>query len=625
MSVEALHGDPIAPGIAVGSLRIRSRAYCNPPPISSAVNPLDEVARFRHRVDLVEREIQEAIERLESEALRMEAEIMQTHLAMLRDPELLRQVPEAIRECGSRAEVAVERVLEGMAATLSQAEDPVLSERAADLRDLAMRLADGLSERGTAGPGAPGDETEHAVLALPDLMPSVVLEARDRGVVGFVVACGTSVSHAAILAKSFGLPVVRVARLDSLTPYAGRNVLVWGGGEVLVEPTDAELQQCSPREQDVPVERSAGAPRIGVWISIVDPDQLESLDWTGVDGVGLYRSEALFMRLREDFPSEEAQFEAYRRLFELAGPRPVVFRTADLGADKPVEHLLLGPQENPCLGLRAHRLFHFHPEILITQVRAVLRAAYGGHRLRLMYPMIESIDQLRFVQGLVARAAQSLADEGQRFQRDFLQGVLIETPSAVWGFQRLLEGIDFASIGTNDLVQYLFAVERNAANVADLYQPEHPITLQVIHSLAEQAAAAGKPLSVCGEMAADASMLPVLVGLGVTDLSVAAGVVNAVRRKLGTLDAAGCSEFAGQCLRADSLAQVRTLIGRSSLEGNGGRAMVREGEALDPVCGMVVNTRETDYVARMGGVAHYFCSKSCLTRFLSGADPHHAT
>ena len=618
VSVETFLGEPIAPGFAVGPLRVGKRCTSIPRSVDSAASdPCSEIDRFQRQVCELEREITEAVERLESAALHAEAEIMRTHLMLLRDPELHGQVRELIEISRYGAEAAVEQVLENLAAMLGYAEDPVLAERAADVRDLAMRLAAGFSQQGISDPAAAESETRDAILALPELMPSIVLEARDRGVVGFVVGRGTSVSHGAILAKSFGIPVVRVARLESVAQFSGRQVLVWGGGEVLVEPTETELAERRPSEQIPPDEgRKAGVP-IRVWVSIVDPDQLEALDWTGIEGVGLYRSEALFMRHRQAFPSEEVQFQTYRKLFDLAGDRPVVFRTTDLGADKPVEHMRLGPQENPCLGLRAHRLFRFHPEILITQIRALLRAAVGAHELRLMYPMIESIDQLRFVQGLVDEAIQSLGDEGQTFQRDFRQGVLIETPSAAWSFARLLQAVDFASIGTNDLVQYLFAVERNAANVADLYQPEHPITLQVIHALAEQAARAGKPLSICGEMAADTTILPVLVGLGVTDISVAPGAGDNVRRGLESLDEAACQQLAKRCLEADSLADVRGLLGRSP-RINKRRPAMSETEAVDPVCGMVVSTSDNSYVVRLGGVAHYFCSRSCMTRFLSG-------
>lgn len=618
MSTDIVQGDSLAAGFALGPLRIPAGWTRIPLRTGSAVpDPRGEVDRFREQVEALGQEIEEAVGHLESEAFCDEAEILRVHLTMLRDPELHRQVLELIQCARHRAETAVEQVLESMAAMFACADDPILAERAADLRDLAMRLQARLGNRPVVDVGAAVGGSDGAILALPELLPSLVLEARDAGVAGFVVESGTSVSHGMILAKSFGIPVVRIQTLDALRPFAGRSVLVWGEGEVLVEPDEAELRARRPARETIPVARAPGAPQTRVWISIVDPRQLEIIDWTGIEGVGLYRSEALFLRYREDFPSEAEQLAVYRRLFRLAGHRPVVFRTADLGADKPVEHMRFGPQDNPCLGLRAHRLFRFHPEILLTQIRAVLQAAHGGHRLKLMYPMIESIEQLRFVQGLVDKAIQSLVDEGLAFQRDFLEGVLIETPSAAWSFGRLLAEVDFASVGTNDLVQYLFAVERNAANVADLYQPEHPIALQVIRSLAEQAAAAGKPLSICGEIAADTALLPVLVGLGVADISVATGAGDAVRQTLADLDAAGCERLAKRCLQADTVNEVRALLGKTSKDDEG-RPMVGEGEALDPVCGMVVYTRDTSYVLRVVGGTRYFCSKFCLDRFMSG-------
>lgn len=364
-----------------------------------------------------------------------------------------------------------------------------------------------------------------------------------------------------------------------------------------------------PPAETISDPRIAASMPARVWLSIVDPTQLEAVDWTGIEGIGLYRSEALFLRYREDFPDEHEQFATYRRLFRLAGRRPVVFRTVDLGADKPVEHMRLGPQDNRGLGLRAHRRFRFHPEILITQLRAVLRAACGDHRLCLMFPMLETVDQLRFVQGLLDEARHSLNAEGRPFQDDFRQGVLVETPSAAWSFGRLLEEVDFASVGTNDLVQYLFAVERNAVNVADLYQPEHPVVLQIIHSLAEQAVAAGKRFSICGEIVADPTMLPVLVGLGVTDVSVACGVADTVLNSLASLDEVWCKQLAGRCMQVDTVSQVRTLLGRPSSHSER-HPTVREGEALDPVCGIVVDARDTPYVLRVAGVAHYFCSEA---------------
>ncbi|HXK55692.1 MAG TPA: hypothetical protein PLZ16_03520 [Gammaproteobacteria bacterium] len=322
------------------------------------------------------------------------------------------------------------------------------------------------------------------------------------------------------------------------------------------------------------------------------------------------------MRHREDFPSEQEQFEVYRRLFRLAGRRPVVFRTVDLGADKPVEHMRFGPQINPSLGLRAHRLFRFHPELLITQIRALLRAASGDHRLRLMFPMLESIDQLRFVQSLVDKAIRSLVDEGTTFQNDFRQGVLVETPSAAWSFHRLLKEVDFASIGTNDLVQYLFAVERNTANVADLYLSEHPVVLQVIHHLTQIAADAGKPIFICGEMAADMSLLPVLVGLGLRDFSLAMGATAIAMRDLSGLNETACQRLAQQCLESDTVKDVQALLSKPHPQRETSQ-VVAEGDAVDPVCGMVVNINDTPYVFDAGKLSYYFCSRSCLDYFVN--------
>lgn len=615
MSTERFQGDPIAPGFAVGRLHLLEHEVGHgQPPSGRVTDPAAESDRFRGHVDALARQIEDAAARLESEALASEAEILRTHVLMLRDPDLHRQVIARIEAECHRAEVAVQRVLDDMSSLLGAAEDPVLAERASDLRDLSRRLAARLSDQIPIDLAALDDRAGDIVLMLPELLPSIVLEAREQGVVAFVVQYGTAVSHGAILAKSFGMPVMRVTSLDCLRPFAGRAALVSEGGEVVLEPSAAEVNALRASTEVVASAPLPAAPRAGVWTSIVDPEQLSTLDWSFVEGVGLYRSEALFMRHREDFPTEQEQLVAYRRLFELAGARPVVFRTVDLGADKPVAHMRFGPQDNPCLGLRAHRLFRFHPEILITQVRAVLRAAAGAHQLRLLFPMLETIEQLHFVRSLVEQAVQSLVDEGLAHQRDFRRGVLVETPSAAWSFGRFLPEIDFASIGTNDLVQYLFAVERNTANVSDLYQPDHPVALQVIHQLVRQAADAGKPLHLCGELAADTAMLPVLLGLGIRHFSVAPGRVAAVRTALGRLEEAACLRLAEGCLAAETAEEVRALLGRlpahrDEVRSIGGR------QAVDPVCGMVVTIGQTPYVLQLEGVTRYFCSAFCLRQF----------
>ena len=619
MSLDRIVGEPLSPGLECGHLRIVN----SPGPILSPLmlvnDTFQEESRLHRHILELTREIEKEKRKLETDGLSSEAEILGVHALMLQDPDVLRPIVELIRNSRQRAEHAVERALDHLAATLSEIPDPVLAERAADIRDLSIRLCARLQQH--FEPLLKNDMAG-AVVAMHELLPSLVLEARDAGVVGFVVETGTDVAHGAILAKSFGMPVVRIDSLSRLMPYEGAPLAICASGEVLVAPTQTEVDvrrfAVDGHRQSIEIDRLG----VGLWVSVLTPEQIENFPWDNVKGVGLYRSEALFLRHQDRLPDEETQVRVYRQLFENAGDREVVFRTLDLGADKKLAHMHFGPEENPSLGLRAHRLFRFHPEILATQIRAVLRAAHGDHRLSLLYPMLESIDAWRFMKGIVASVVQSLIDDGVPFKKDFLQGVLIETPSAVWCVDRFLEEADFLSVGTNDLVQYLFAVERGSVNVAHLYQADHPIVLQVIQHLVAHAASAGKRLSICGEMAADSSMIPVLLGLGVTDLSVPLGVLDTVRGRLGGLDLDSCRTLGQRCLAADGIDALRAEMGTSDSRRvrNG---TVAGGTAIDPVCGMVVRVGDAACTMRVGRTQYYFCSRACRERFAADGGSTH--
>ncbi|MFW6146064.1 MAG: phosphoenolpyruvate--protein phosphotransferase [Planctomycetota bacterium] len=620
MSEHIVQGEAISPGAASGTLYLPGRAASSARPAEvSSHSASEEIERFHHHVAALSDEIEQSAEELESEALAAEAQIMRSHLAMLRDPEFHRQVHELVRATRYAAEVAAEHVLRDVAAALRASESPALAERAIDLEDLALRLK--------ARMGAPEAYDlavdllgiEMPILAMPALLPSVVLQAKSLGVVGFIVERGTGVSHGAILARSFGLPAVRVSALAALEAAVGRRMLVDGNtGEILVAPGDEEVvAHVEPAAVSLPGARAGDLPA-ELWVSIIDPVQLEDFDWTGVAGVGLYRTEMLFLRHEHDFPTEAEQMDAYGRLFELAGGRPVVVRTADLGADKPVAHMSFGPQDNPYLGLRAHRLYRFHAEIFITQVRAILRAAAGDRHLRLMFPMVETLDQWYFLQGLLDQAVGTLQREGLDYQADFQQGILVETPSAAWGFAGLAKVIDFASVGTNDLVQYLFAVERGAANVQDFYQPEHPVVLDVLAVLAARAREAGVPLSICGEVAGDPTLVAVLVGLGIEQLSLAPAAISRVRERLRAIDPDEALRLAEACRQADTADDVRAILGRTGMAAPSESAQaVGHDQAVDPVCGMIISTRDNPHILRVGGVRHFFCSARCMRRFLT--------
>ncbi|MCP5414589.1 MAG: phosphoenolpyruvate--protein phosphotransferase [Chromatiaceae bacterium] len=617
MSLDRILGEPLSPGFQCGPLRILDVPRRMLDSLVLVTDTIREESRFHRQILELGREIQEEIRKLEAEGMHSEAEILGVHALMLQDQDVLRQVVDLIHNSRQRAEHAVEQVLNHLAAMLSEMPDPVISERAADVRDLAIRLRSRLLKQQEES--LVENDGGGAVMAMHELLPSFVLEARQAGVVGFVVETGTDVSHGAILAKSFGMPVVRIDSLSRLTSYEGLRLAICGSGEVLIAPTDTEVDDHRIAVAGHRRSTTSDRPDIGLWVSVLEPEQIANFPWADVKGVGLYRSEALFLRHRDNLPDEETQVRVYRQLFENAGEREVVFRTLDLGADKKVAHMHFGPEENPCLGLRAHRLFHFHPEILKTQIRAVLRAADGDHRLSLLYPMLESIDSWRFMKRIVQSAVQSLIDDGKPFQDDFLQGVLIETPSAVWSVDRFLDEADFLSVGTNDLVQYLFAVERGSVNVAHLYQADHPIVLQVIQHLVTHAVNAGKRLSICGEMAGDLDMIPVLVGLGITHLSVPMGMLDTVRCCLDEVDLEACRKLARQCLDADGVDALRAIMGTSdSTRRRGG--VVSSYAAVDPVCGMVVRVSDAACTLRVGGTRHYFCSQACLERFAADRD-----
>ena len=605
----------LSPGVTEGQLSILQSLteQSGSDVLHSLGDAETEVQRFHQQVAALADSLREVVARLEGESLSAEADIVRAHLTMLGDRKFHGRIEELVRRTGLAAHAAVSHVAQEMLQIFGSMKDPVLAERAADIKDLAMQLEERLRHPEPLDLAQILAHTSQPVLATRELLPSIVLQARTLGVRALVVERGTGFSHGAILARAFGMPAVRIAGLEALAENEGTRVLVdCQRSELLIEPDDKERKE-RLQTTIVPAESMRYHNRsVRLWVSIVDPLQLEAFDWREIEGVGLYRTETIFMEHRDDFPGEEEQVRVYRRLFELCGRRPATVRAADLGGDKPVSYLSASHEDNPYLGLRAHRVSRFLPELLITQVRAILRAAHGDHNLRILYPMVESLDTWQFIQKLVREAVDSLRAERLPFQQRFWQGVLIETPSAVWDFHRLLERVDFAAIGTNDLVQYLFAVERNNANVADLYQPEHPIVLQVLRHLVCQADKAGKHLSLCGEVARDTLLLPLLAGLGLKDLTVGTRSVPAVSERLCTLQMAECHRVAQRCLKADSVEQVREYLG--GMPQRDGQKIPR-GQAIDPVCSMAVRKAGNPYSVTQEGVTYYFCSGRCQGRF----------
>ena len=269
-------------------------------------------------------------------------------------------------------------------------------------------------------------------------------------------------------------------------------------GIMLTDPSEEDINDVTMLTQEAQSRGDKTQLPVKLWMNIVDPLQIKEEDLKDTEGIGLYRTECLFMENREDFPTEDEQFVIYLSLFEKCRDHQVTIRTLDIGGDKTLPYFSFGPQQNPYLGFRAHRIYRFHPEIFITQAKAILRAGLGINNLRILYPMVETVDDLWFIQTLLEKAKQSLRDENVEYKDDFQQGILLEVPSAVWNLRELLSYVDFVSIGTNDLFQYFFAIDRNNANVYKAYQPENPVALQMLKGIVDIAKELNKSLSICG-------------------------------------------------------------------------------------------------------------------------------
>lgn len=618
-----IKGEIISPGIAEGILRfvnLRLDTVISKDSKDSVAlqDVAREIARFEEEVGSTIQELSEAIRILEKEAFFKEAEIIRTHILMLRDSQFQKRVQEKIKAGRLAAEIALERVLEEMVEVLESSENMVFVERAGDLKDIGMRLRKKLNREDRDIFREVLKNVSNPVVITKELFPWLVLEGREEGVKAFIVAQGTALSHAAILAKSFGLPVVKLEGLYSLGLESDTRVFVDAiKGRVLIEPSEEEIVEIESLPSGKYELREPQSP-VKIWLNIVDPLQVKEEDLKDVEGIGLYRTEVLFMKKDEDFPSEDEQYIVYSSLFKKCKGYPVTIRTLDIGGDKTLPYFSFGPQENPYLGFRAHRIYRFHPEIFVTQIRAILRAGVQIDGLRILYPMIESVDDLHFVQALLTKAINSLKEEGIEFKENFWQGVLIEVPSAVWSLPELLRYVDFASVGTNDLLQYIFAVDRNSANVYNIYQPEKPVVLKVLKALVDIAKSLDKPLSICGEIASDINFLPLLVGLGFNTLSVDSHTVKQTRQYLLSLDVPACKRLIQACLNAERTDEVKILLSKfnSFYKGKESKPTRKGDEFIDPVCNMVVHTQGNELFVIHDGRKYYFCRRQCRDEFV---------
>ncbi|QTX32496.1 phosphoenolpyruvate--protein phosphotransferase [Aminithiophilus ramosus] len=526
--------------------------------------------------------LEEALNRAEADLVRLQAQAEKTlgadkaalfsaHRLMLRDPMLVGAVREAVAGGRSASDAVVVKTAE-IRALFEALPDPYLKERAADVDDVGRRLFRALT--GHVDPSdLAGREGGPFVVVARDLTPSDTALLDPSRVVALVTEEGGPTSHTAIIAQSLAIPALSAVAGALGRLIEGTVVIVDGlKGEVVVAPDEAALDAgrraaalfAEERRQaealrDLPAV-SADGVALPLWGNIARPDGAGEILSRGGDGVGLFRTEFLYMG-RDEAPTEEEQLAAYAEALTVLSPRPVTIRTLDAGGDKEIPYLasLVGHEANPFLGYRAIRLCLDHPELFKVQLRALLRAAVAGN-LWLMFPMVVDAEELRAAKALLDVCAAELEAEGLEWARPAKVGVMIETPGALLMADLLAREVDFFSVGTNDLTQYLLAADRMNPRLKRLQDPFHPAVIRGLSVVARAAAAAGIDLGMCGEMAGDPLAIPLLAALGFRELSMTPARIPAAKKVLRSLSVAEAGKRLDEVLKAVTTAEVRSLL-----------------------------------------------------------------
>ncbi|SIN72057.1 phosphotransferase system, enzyme I, PtsI [Acetomicrobium flavidum] len=561
----ALKGKPLSPGLAWG----RSFLYETIPFMQRNIKiKKEDVEKELDRLKEALKKTKESLQKLKDSVRRRlgeeKAGILEAHMLMLEDPMFVDEIKKAIEE-GNSAEDAVFTATEKIKEMFETIPDPYLRERAADVKDVGSRLYRTLLGGKDI---AQLDTNEPIIVVANDLAASELIAISENNVVGLVLSQGGPTSHMAIIAKSLNLPAVSGIDISLISDNC---LLIVDGirGEITINPSSDVLMQTKnnieklQREQeealslkDLPAVTPDGLS-IELWGNIAHPDEASAVLSSGGSGIGLFRTEFLFMN-RNTPPSEDEQFEAYRKVLDEMKPHPVVIRTLDAGGDKEIPYLNIPKEDNPFLGYRAIRIGLTEEQLLITQLKALIRSSICGN-LYIMFPMISSLWEIRRAKTLIQKAASQLDDKGMRYGK-FKVGIMIEIPSAAIMAEELAKEVDFFSIGTNDLTQYTLAVDRGNSKVSQWYDHLHPAVLKLIAMTSKAAKTQKIELGICGEMAGDPFALPVLLGLGFDELSMSPPAIPKIKRLVRKFQAERAKQVAQMALSMKDADEVRQYL-----------------------------------------------------------------
>lgn len=564
-----MKGIAASPGVALGKVCIHKDVFSHVPTYAIEDNQIgSEIQRLKKAVE----EVEEAIRRDHENIRRQlgyggygDAEIFSTHLSIIKDSHFLSEVFEKIATQRINAEASVLSQILKYEEIFSKMEDAYFRERMADIRDIGKRLIESLT-----GPMVLDCPFEEAVIiAGVELTPKDTVQFKRERVLAFITERGGRESHAAILARSMGIPAV-LAIEGLLSRIERGDFLIIDGnlGFVVVNPPEGVIQEYRKTQEkleahrrnletliDYPAETLDGH-RFKLMANIGNMVDLEFSIRFHADGIGLFRTELPFI-IEDHFLSEEEQFGIYKKVAERMNPKEVTIRTLDFGGDKFL--VSLRPEKNPFLGYRSTRAFLKEQEMLKTQIRAIFRASVHG-KVKILFPMVSSVEEVRQLRGVVKEVEAEFIHKKVDFQRDIPIGVMVEIPSLAIMASKLMKEIDFVSIGTNDLVQYTLAVDRDNDLVSDLYQPLNPSILWLVKNVVEAGQAHGKSVSICGEIAGDPFYFPLLYGLGLREFSVAPVLILEIKEMAKRVTTKEASQIAERAMEMDSSKEIEQLL-----------------------------------------------------------------
>ena len=543
--MKILQGQGVSKGIEQGTLCFYHRASAVVEQ-QLAQDPAAERARLEAARAQAMEQLEEMAEKARAQAGDDAATLFETHAMFLEDEDFTGAMDEQLEE-GYTAEYAAQQAGEQFAAMLAAMDDPYMQARAADVRDVTGRLVNILT--GVAQGGI--DSEVPVILAADDLAPSETIQLDKSKILAIATRGGSGNSHTAILARTMGIPAV-CGLGDALSEdLDGREAYIVGEtGQIILDPDGETLAELETRQQKQTELRELMRSMVGqkdvtldgremmVYCNIGSPDDVPAVLANDGQGVGLFRSEFLYLAT-EDYPTEEAQFRAYKQVAEAMNGKRVVIRTLDIGADKQVDYFHLNKEENPAMGLRAIRICLNRPEVFRTQLRALYRAsAYG--KVAIMFPMIASVWEVKECREICRKVMDELKAEGVPFNPDTEIGIMIETPAAVFMAEELAELVDFFSVGTNDLTQYTLACDRQCNDLGRFFDPHHPAVLRALKATADAAHKAGIWVGICGELGADLELLPTFLAMGIDELSVSPSAVLPLRAAIRKSTAKDC-------------------------------------------------------------------------------------